>query len=498
MSAHLYFNLTMTEPICDRELKIAELSVNLTDIPKSFLDKLSDRLISFLTPSEVRALYLEKPPLEFAPPALATALNISTISTLVSAAAAEITQRVPETFVKPVYTLGDGVLQAKDLETLRNFRKDGRGMGSLESSLEFYNSFLSGLKVGLNETENVKGLYTILPTECLSTLEQLKFRKATMPEVFSTLQTIHGSRKTLDELQSSIEIVMKNADNKPPLEVLSAMNNLLLKSSSNQIEMDATAIRETRRFLKGLGGETLWNAILAHFNTTPGRHFRDLLRILTEHFSETLSDLHSKVTKIRKIQVDQPTNPLSVNPVEPADRPVTISEIKRFLSIPDKTDISQGLCFTCGIAGHLMKDCKTKQRSTPGPNPPRRAPIPPNLSLPYHDQLCSVHPNGSHPNGTCIKQLQIACNVHGNAHSQSSCRMVGGGRGNKPPGGSQIGQKPRSNNNNRNSNWSNQPNPSPPPPTYHHPLNTLPPPQNVHNIQMAQSMIDQALALLRN
>ena len=193
-------------------------------------------------------------PLESAPPALAAALNIFTISTLVSAAAAEITQLVPATFVKPVYTLGDRVLQAKDLETLRNFRKDGRGMGSLEGSLEFYNFFLSGLKVGLNETENVKGLYTILPTECLSTLEQLKFWKATMPEVFSTLQTIHGSRKTLDELQSSIEIVMKNAGNKPPVEVLSAMNNLLLKSSSNQMEMDATAIRETRRFLKGLGG----------------------------------------------------------------------------------------------------------------------------------------------------------------------------------------------------------------------------------------------------
>ena len=254
LSAHHYFNPIMTEPTCDRDLKIAELSNTLPDLPKSFLDKLSDRLISFLTPSEVRALYLENPPLEFAPPALATTLNISTISTLVSAAAAEITQRVPETFVKPVYTLGDVVLQAKDLENLRSFQKDGRGMGSLESSLEFYNTFLSGLKVGLNETENVKGLYTILPTECLSTLEQLKFWKATMPEVFSTLQTIHGSRKTLDELQSSIEIVMKNAGNKPPVEVLSAMNNLLLKSSSNQMEMDATAIRETRRFLKGLGG----------------------------------------------------------------------------------------------------------------------------------------------------------------------------------------------------------------------------------------------------
>ena len=103
---------------------------------------------------------------------------------------------------------------------------------------------------------------------------------------------------------------MKNIDNKPPLEVLSAMNTLLLKSSSNQIEMDTTAIRETRRFLKGLGGETLWNAINAQLNMTPGRHFRDLLRILSEHFTDTLTELHSKVTKIKKIHVDPPTNPL--------------------------------------------------------------------------------------------------------------------------------------------------------------------------------------------
>lgn len=81
-------------------------------------------------------------------------------------------------------------------------------MASLEGCLEFYISFLSGLKVSLSEIEGINGLYTILPAECLPTLEQLKHRQATMPEVFSTLQTILGSRKTLDELQSSIEIIM--------------------------------------------------------------------------------------------------------------------------------------------------------------------------------------------------------------------------------------------------------------------------------------------------
>lgn len=487
-------------PKCDRAIKLEKLAIDLPDLPRTFLDKLSDRLISLITPAEVRALYIDKMPLQSEPPAHAPVLDISTISTLVSAAAAEITQRVPTTFVKPVYPLGDGVLQAKDLETLRNFRKDGRGMASLEGCLEFYNFFLSGLKVSLNEIECVKGLYTILPTDCLPTLEQLKYRKATMPEVFSTLQTIHGSRKTLDELQSSIEIVMKNVDNKPPLEVLSAMNTLLLKSSSNQIEMDATAIRETRRFLKGLGGETLWNAINSQLNMTPGRHFRDLLRILSEHFTDTLTELHAKTTKIKKIHVDPPTNPLVATPQ--TDRPITVNEIKRFLNLPDKTDISQGLCFSCGSAGHIMRDCKQKQlRTNPGPNRPTRAPVPPNLSLPYHDQTCSLHPLGVHTNGNCYQQQQTACNVHGNNHSQASCRMVGGGRNTKPTGGSQRGggqPKPRGNWSNQN-NQPTQPNQSNPPPQHQHPLNAPPPAHNnVHNIQMATDMISHAMALLRN
>ena len=110
---------------CDRALKLEKLANDLHDLQNSFLDKLSDRLNSFLTPSEVRGFYLEKLPLETVSPAPDPMLNISTISTLVSAAAAETTQRVPATFVKPIYPLGEGVLQAKDLETLRNFRKGG-------------------------------------------------------------------------------------------------------------------------------------------------------------------------------------------------------------------------------------------------------------------------------------------------------------------------------------------------------------------------------------
>ena len=469
----------MSEPPGERALKLEKLANVLPNMPKSFLDKLSDRLISFLTPSEIQQLYLAKEPLENETPDPPSDLNISNISALVSAAAEEITQRMPETYIKPIYPLGDGFLQAKDLEGLRLFRKDGRGMTSLEGTLEFYNAFLSGLSTSLNETECIKGLHTILPNECLPTLEQLKYRKATLPIVYSTLQTIHGSRKSLDELQSAIENLMKNGEGLKPLEVLSKMNVLLLKSSSNQADMDATAVRETRRFLKTLGGETLWNSVLAHFNTTPGKHFRELLRILTEHFSETLADLHAKSIKIKRIVVE----PVPVNPLAQSDRPVTVNEIKKFLSIPDKTDISQGLCFGCGQGGHIMRDCRNKQtKASPGPNPPRSAPVPPNFSLPYHDQLCSVHTRGSHNNGACYSQQNVACSMHPNSqppHSQAECRARGGGRGNKPQGGSQKGQTQRNSNANRNPNWANPTNQPNPQLTYQHPLN-LPPPRRMY------------------
>ena len=64
-------------------------------------------------------------PLESANPAIAPALTALNISALVSAEASEITQRVPKTFVKAIYPLGDGVLQAKDLETCATLGKMG-------------------------------------------------------------------------------------------------------------------------------------------------------------------------------------------------------------------------------------------------------------------------------------------------------------------------------------------------------------------------------------
>ena len=65
--------------------------------------------------------------------------------------------------------------------------------------------FLSDLPSPISDEEAVKGLFVIAPSNCLPTLETLRFRKMPIVEVYGTLQTLHGSLKNLDELTSSIE-----------------------------------------------------------------------------------------------------------------------------------------------------------------------------------------------------------------------------------------------------------------------------------------------------
>ena len=134
-------------------------------------------------------------------------------------------------------------------------------------------------------------------------------------------------------------------------------------------------------------------------------------------------------------------------------------------------------------------------RATPGPAPSRCAPVPPTLPPPYHERICSLHPLGKHTNSSCRNQFQTARDVH-IPHSQASCRTRGGGRGDKPPGTKNRQKRKPNTSWNNSHNWTYQPGPSYPPPTYLYPINTPPPPNNVHNIKIAQDMINYAMSLL--
>lgn len=487
----------------NRQVKIEKLARELPLLPRSFLDKISDKLITIISATEVQDLYEGRMvPDTLAQPGINHTLDLEKVSRMVETAAAELKLESPITYVKPVFSQGEGGLSGKDLDILRGHRKDARGVESLESSLTYFNGFLGGLRTPISESEALKALYIFLPVDCLLTMEQLTFRKASLKEVYNNLQTIHGSRKSLDELQVQIEIVMKNVENLPPIEVLTKMNQILLKSASSQTDMDQTAIRETRRYLKTLGGENLWNSVLAHFNNAPGRHFRDLLRILNEYFSETLKEIHDK-KKIRTIVVNNSVSngPGIASGISDLDA-VQIA-IKRIFGVPDKSDISQGLCFTCGNPGHLARDCKQKKPTNFQSSQTRpRAPIPIDPSLPYTDQSCSVHVPAFHTNSKCRTQQAVACSIHGN-HSQASCTMVGRWGGNNPPGGyggSKQGHRPNTFNPNPTGpppNWPRQPAPGPPIPQ----PSGQPPPfpnpnlrgQNSQNVNLIRDLFNQVL-----
>ena len=447
-----------------RSTKIDDLSKDTPNVPRSFLDRLSDKVLAIITPKEVTELYdVQRVGSGHNSGATASSpLDLSQVSQLIDQAANELRLATPETFVKPVLRVGSGSLTPKDMEILRNYRKDTRGFSSLEGTLEFYNVFLSDLPSPISDEEAVKGLFVIAPSICLPTLETLRFRKMPIVEVYGALQTLHGSRKNLDELTSAIENILNNKDNKKPLDVLEELGSIVLKSSSSQKDMDDTCIREARRFLKGIGGEGLWNSVSAHFHNTHGRHYRDLVRILKESFTETLNDIWEKKGKIRNITLDSKDNGTELKKPD-----CCTDTINRLFGM----NASPGPCFGCGAPGHIRAACPSGGNKPPSTKNFKnsRTPVKVNLNLPYCDQTCSIHLGGIHLNSVCKLQIKNPCQVHHGAHSQSSCKQVGL---QKPQGlFPQGGYRPP--------NQNNPPNPTPVPnPVWNSPLALIPPNPN--------------------
>ena len=120
-----------------RSSKFDDLSKDTPNVPRSFLDRFSDKLLSIITPKEVTDLYEVQrvgSGLNSGVPASAP-LDLTQVSKLIDQAANELRLATPETFVKSVLRVGSGSLSPKDMEILRNYRKDTRGFSSLEAGL---------------------------------------------------------------------------------------------------------------------------------------------------------------------------------------------------------------------------------------------------------------------------------------------------------------------------------------------------------------------------
>ena len=120
-----------------RSSKLDNLSKDTPNVPRSFLDRFSNKLLAIITPKEVTDLYEVQrvgSGLNSGVPASAP-LDLTQVSKLIDQAANELRLATPETFVKSVLRVGSGSLSPKDMEILRNYRKDTRGFSSLEAGL---------------------------------------------------------------------------------------------------------------------------------------------------------------------------------------------------------------------------------------------------------------------------------------------------------------------------------------------------------------------------
>ena len=105
-----------------RSSKLDDLSKDTPNVPRSFLDRFSDKLLAIITPKEVTDLYEVQrvgSGLNSGVPASAP-LDLTQVSKLIDQAANELRLATPETFVKSVLRVGSGSLSPKDMEILRN------------------------------------------------------------------------------------------------------------------------------------------------------------------------------------------------------------------------------------------------------------------------------------------------------------------------------------------------------------------------------------------
>ena len=170
---------------------------------------------------------------------------------------------LPPTYVQPPSTFGTALLPREIENELRLYRKDCGSTTTIESVLQHLNRVFSSLPEPISGEEMTKALFITAPTDCLLSVQTHRDRGASIVEIYSTLQDAHGTRRTRDELDAEIQILLKNDANKTPVAVLEGLETLILRSPDSKEDPNVLAIREAKRYLKLLGGETLMNSVQA-------------------------------------------------------------------------------------------------------------------------------------------------------------------------------------------------------------------------------------------
>ena len=320
------------------------------------------------------------------------------------------TDNTTKSYVKAPISFGTENLSSKDIDVLRNFKKDLKDVITVEISLEFIKNFHTSNNSKFSEASLINNLHVALPNSTILSLTLLKRTKSSLAQIFAYLCFNHGVQKSESEIKEEVYELMES--NKPPLEVLTELNNLLQSTGENLEMINKLCLEEARRYLRKSVGAHIANSINNSFQLCGSNQYYDFFRIVKlqyaselkkkrsiHHIDETptIDDFHSfknEITTLMQSMLEKPT----VNQIE--EKP------------PRK-------CYECESTNHLVRECpRRKHKQSKYSNSKKSL-----QKVGYAALKCSVHRNANHINFDCILQRNPCSFSPSHAtHQQGKCR----------------------------------------------------------------------------
>ena len=445
-------------PSPDREALVAQLAKGDSRI-KKWLDGLAVSTILTLTPDNVASVVALLQPKAVAPPPItihppvqqpaqppmaSTILGPTPVTPQTSVLSPDVIDRLmklstqrdrlPSHFVSPPTTFGTvDVLTADEQTKIKSLRKDTSSTSTLEASLRWLN-ICAASAPHLSEQSLIDHMHTLLPLTCLANLDQLRRKPGcTLREIYSFLQTHHGSSLSRSEIFRSLSKLTSTVGDQDPLAVLQQVSQLLLQVTTDVEDCERAALRDSLSYLKMVLGSESYLTLTMFLGEGS---FADLFRICKSEFSEVLQTRYqekkSETRKVRKLEMSNPASTASV----PASNPLpnlpasSVQEIHNIVHQILGKNNAVLACYSCGDPNHLRRDCpllsgqQTKSSRPPNPSPMKPAASKKSSSkLPYHQHRCFIHA-GPHKNGECYQQLRLPCDYHGGGHAQALCKRM--------------------------------------------------------------------------
>ena len=387
----------------------------------------------------------------------------------------------PDNYIDSPAIFGHADLGPDDIEEWRNYRRDMRECGEIESALSFVTKYHEKAAFRFNEESLIANLHIVLPMNTLRTLNSLKSQKMDLADIYKELSNNFGGKASNEQ---TIEALNRVADTTGSAQdKLNAIKNIVLKSNFSPT-IQTIALHEARRVVRTCCGNHTLKMIdlmlpggpptFNEFCHTAKTHFLQELEMKPKSRLHNVNTNHDETTE---------TNTLLLQVV----KLLSDSHIHNHSMPMVNHTVDQPRCYSCNAYGHFSRDCyKNRFRRNNGFRDHRN-----NLPLPYSDRICNVHKRG-HTNKNCYVQ-KIPCTSHKEhtaPHMQGECQR----RNDLPP----SPQHNRTNYGDRERATYQWPQTHPPLQQTNHIRNSTAAAQNADMVKNLTDILNQAIGNLTN